>query len=76
MDLALNNLHRLICHKTQPTNQPTNQPKPNQTCALYFKASKLAVDKFLGKSLKRDLGNAVIFHFLPLPKLNKDFLLF
>ena len=21
MDLALNNLHRLICHKTQPTNQ-------------------------------------------------------
>ena len=26
MDLALNNLQRLICHKTQPTNQPTNQP--------------------------------------------------
>ena len=24
MDLALNNLQRLICHKTQPTNQPTN----------------------------------------------------
>ena len=23
MDLALNNLQRLICHKTQPTNQPT-----------------------------------------------------
>ena len=22
MDLALNNLQRLICHKTQPTNQP------------------------------------------------------
>ena len=26
MDLALNNLQRLICHKIQPTNQPTNQP--------------------------------------------------
>ena len=26
MDLALNNLQRLICHKTQSTNQPTNQP--------------------------------------------------
>ena len=26
MDLALNNLQRLICHKSQPTNQPTNQP--------------------------------------------------
>ena len=23
MDLALNNLQRLICHKTQQTNQPT-----------------------------------------------------
>ena len=22
MDLALNNLQRLTCHKTQPTNQP------------------------------------------------------
>ena len=22
MDLALNNLQRLICYKTQPTNQP------------------------------------------------------
>ena len=27
MDLALNNLQRLICHKTKPTNQPTNQKK-------------------------------------------------
>ena len=26
MDLALNSLQRLICHKYQPTNQPTNQP--------------------------------------------------
>ena len=24
MDLALNNLQRLICHKTQPTNQPAS----------------------------------------------------
>ena len=24
MDLALNNIQRLICHKTQPTNQPTH----------------------------------------------------
>ena len=24
MDLALNNLQRLICHKTQTSNQPTN----------------------------------------------------
>ena len=26
MDLALNNLQMLICHKTQPTNQQTNIP--------------------------------------------------
>ena len=25
MDLALNNLQRLICHKNQSTNPPTNQ---------------------------------------------------
>ena len=25
MDLALNNLQKLICHKTQTTTQPTNQ---------------------------------------------------
>ena len=25
MDLALNNLQRLICHKTQQTKQPTNE---------------------------------------------------
>ena len=24
MDLVLNNLQRLICHKNQPINQPTN----------------------------------------------------
>ena len=24
MDLALNDLQRLICHKTQPTNQPSS----------------------------------------------------
>ena len=27
MDLALNKQQRLMCHKTQPTNQPTNQMK-------------------------------------------------
>ena len=27
MDLAFNNLQKLICDKTQTTNQPTNQPK-------------------------------------------------
>ena len=31
-DLALNNLQRLLYHKTQPTNQPTNQK--NATCNL------------------------------------------
>ena len=33
MDLALNNLQRLLCHKTQPTNQPTNQ---HLTPIVYF----------------------------------------
>ena len=25
-DLVLNNLQRLICHKTQPTDRPTDRP--------------------------------------------------
>ena len=36
MDLALNNLQRLICYKTQPTNQPTNQHKVD-TCKYMHK---------------------------------------
>ena len=34
MDLALNNLQRLICHKTQETNQPINQPTNQLLCLL------------------------------------------
>ena len=37
MDLALNNLQRLICYKTQQTNQPTNQPKLCSTIDLFEK---------------------------------------
>ena len=33
MDLALNNLQRLICHKNQPTNQPT-VPSHSQLWAI------------------------------------------
>ena len=31
MDLALNNLQKLICHKINPTTQPTNQK-----CLIYL----------------------------------------
>ena len=31
MDLALNNLQRLICHKTQPIKQPTDKPTAELT---------------------------------------------
>ena len=34
MDLALNNLQRLICHNNQPTNQPTKGFKRWSTSAL------------------------------------------
>ena len=34
MDLALNNLQRLICHKTQTTNQQTNQATINAKSCL------------------------------------------
>ena len=35
MDLALNNLQRLICHKNS-TNQPTNQPLNQHTEFLFY----------------------------------------
>ena len=34
MDLALNNLQRLICHKTQQTKP--NQTKPNQNIIIFI----------------------------------------
>ena len=36
MDLALNNLQRLICHKTKPTNQPTNLSMGQKKVFDYF----------------------------------------
>ena len=36
IDLALNNLQRLICHRNQPTNQPINQPRKLKHTILLF----------------------------------------
>ena len=41
-DLALNNLQKLICHKTQPTNQPTNQQ-----IASFYSSSLIFIDIYL-----------------------------
>ena len=57
MDLALNNLWRLRCHKTQPTNQPTNQP--DSTIYKHWKASKLG--SIVAQSLRYF---ATIFSFI------------
>ena len=51
LDLSLNNLQKLISHKTQPTNQPTNQPtkQTNQTSSMVYSVrmiSLLAIDSF------------------------------
>ena len=35
MDLTLNNLQRLICHKTQPTNQSNTELNHN-SCELFL----------------------------------------
>ena len=47
MDLVLNNLQRLICHKTQTTNQPTKVPQNKETVlkALNNKETVLLVVK-------------------------------
>ena len=36
MDLALNNLQKLICHKTQLTNQLTNLPLFSKMLLLFL----------------------------------------
>ncbi len=48
MDLALNNLQRLICHKTQTTNQPTNQSKNYKVKIIIIKNSILTIDRVIG----------------------------
>ena len=50
MDLALNNLQRLICHKTQITNQPTNQP------------TKCISTKWIGNDFEQDLNSGRQVH--------------
>ena len=46
MDLPLNNLQKLIPHKTQPTNQPTNQSTYNITCFYVIFAFEKKQDFF------------------------------
>ena len=58
MDLALNNLQRLINHKTQTTNQPTNQ---NQQCAL---SAKLGIQKVKSSSKKGYSGYNTKMHLM------------
>ncbi len=42
MDLALNNLQRLICHKTQQTNKQTNKKITNYSYRIkYLNYNKL-----------------------------------
>ena len=39
MDLALNNLQRLIYHKTQPTNPPSSEnekPQPDEFISIFI----------------------------------------
>ena len=41
MDLALNNLQRLICHKIQPTNQSDSVTTPIQSNRRFYIAVKV-----------------------------------
>ena len=57
MDLALNNLQRLICHKT-------HQTKPNHL-HQYF-----SINVYL--SLCGDVFMSIVFHIYPTPPLGQD----
>ena len=49
MDLALNNLQRLICHKTQPTNQPIYTLRMQKVWRMNWQMQKKIQFKFNSK---------------------------
>ena len=55
MDLVLDNLQRLICHKTQPTNQPSE---------MYFSMSDDSNNKLNKMFLIRENRNITCLYFL------------
>ena len=50
MNLALNNLKRLICHKTQPTKQPTNE-KHHKKIDVYICMFEVCIKRIESKFL-------------------------
>ena len=54
MDLALNNLERLICHKTQPTNLPSKSSRLKEPCVQ----SQVMCSKF---TIKNNSYNKLIY---------------
>ena len=52
MDLALNNLQRLMCHKTQTTNQPTNHQNPQTNIIFTLKISIFPLSIYLSIDLR------------------------
>ena len=58
MDLALNILQRLICHKTQPTNQKNKSEKK--------KKKKKKIILILVQSLI-EMANLILFRVIPHP---------
>ena len=47
MDLALNNLQRLICHKTQTTNQPIFSKVKELSQPYYLTIAKMKIVGFI-----------------------------
>ena len=55
MDLALNNLQRLICHKTQPTKPEYVNPRAEEIIRI-MSLLQSSID------LRKNYGNKEIFH--------------
>ena len=51
MDLALNNLQRLICHIIQPTNQPTNHIHTYPYTCTYIYVTPILIKTLIDKLL-------------------------
>ena len=66
MDLALNNLQRLVCHKTQQTNQPTTTTTTNDHQVRENLKRNLPGKFVLATSVRysNDSVKAQIFHII------------
>ena len=60
-DLALNNLQRVICHKTKPNQTKPIQTKPNHIYLIYMYKEDLALNNLQWLICNKTQPNQIIY---------------